>query len=158
MTDQIKQTALNLLARRDHSRTELVRKLKTKGYNSDAISDAVSELAESGYLNEHRFVERYIESRREKGFGPDRIAQELSGNKGVPQEVVANLIDFTDNAWFAAARQVWKKHFKNKLPSDFEMKVKQMNFLKYRGFTHEQIESVFEDDSCYTDDFSFDIN
>jgi regulatory protein len=57
--------------------------------------------------------------------------------------MIAKQLQITDNAWFTEARNVWQKHFKGKLPTDFESRAKQMRFLHYRGFTREQIESVF---------------
>lgn len=65
--------------------------------------------------------------------------------KGVDQETIAELIDITDNAWFIQAQSVWQKHFKGRQPTDFKSRAKHMRFLQYRGFTREQIESVFDE-------------
>ena len=35
--------------------------------------------------------------------------------------------------------KVWQKYFKN-LSNDLKLRAKQIRFLQYRGFTHEQIE------------------
>lgn len=134
--------AIRLLARRDHSQLELKQKLRTKGHTAEDIQTALTALTQSGMLNEARFIENYIHWRRTRGYGPDRIKQELQ-TRGISTEMIAEQLEITDNAWFIAIRKVWHKHFKGKLPADFRDKAKQMRFLQYRGFTQTHIESVF---------------
>lgn len=93
-------------------------------------------------MSDQRFAENYTHWRREKGYGPVRISQELKA-RGITDEMIAEQLEITDNAWFTEAYKVWKKRFKNKLPNDFKSRVKQMRFLQYRGFTQEQVDSVF---------------
>src|SRR4029077_14436536 len=102
------------------------------------------DLNRSGLLNDARFTENYIRWRRGKGFGPVRISLELQA-RGISDEVIAEQLKITDNAWFADARKLWQKHFKNQRNSDFATRAKQIRFLQYRGFTQEQINSIFKD-------------
>jgi regulatory protein len=136
-----------MLSRRDYSRHEIAQKLKTKGFETNEIQTVITQMAEEGLINEQRFTESYIHWRRQKGLGPLRIAQELQA-RGIDADMIAEQLEITDNAWFAQARKVWLKHFKGKIPSDFRLRAKQMRFLQYRGFTREQIESVFTDGNC----------
>lgn len=69
--------ALELLARREHSRAELKRKLRRREFEADVIDLALDALAESGAQSDARFVGAYIQSRVNRGFGPLRIAAEL---------------------------------------------------------------------------------
>ena len=138
MTNKTKTHALYLLSRRDHSKAELATKLKTKGHERADIEFALNELIAEGYLNESRFTENFIHWRRQKGYGPERIAMELN-SRGITDTMIAEQLNFTDNAWFIEARKVRVKHFKNQIVGDFKAKAKQMRFLQYRGFTHEQI-------------------
>lgn len=131
-----------MLARRDYSRQEIAQKLKSKAFEENEIQTVVSQMAEQGLINEQRFTENYIHWRRQKGLGPLRISQELQA-RGIDTDLIAEQLEITDNAWFAEARKVWQKHFKGKIPADFGLKAKQKRFLQYRGFTREQIESVF---------------
>ena len=142
MPNKLKQHAVNLLARRDHAKLELANKLKIKGYDHREIDNVLNELIQAGYLSESRFVENYIRWRCQKGYGPERIARELA-SRGITDTMIADLLDFTDNAWLNEALKVRKKHFKNQIVDDFTERVKQMRFLKYRGFTNEQIKYVF---------------
>jgi regulatory protein len=143
MTASIRQTALNLLARREHSASELIRKLRTKKFEMADIQTIVQTLEQEGLLSNLRFVESYIHYRRNKGLGPLRIQMELI-ERGIPEDIIEQQLNIADNAWFAEAYHVWQKRFKKQMPTDFKMRAQQMRFLQYRGFTREQIESVFE--------------
>ena len=134
---------LRLLTRRDHSQKELFTKLQSKGFEQDLIEAVVAEFHKLGYLNEERFAEHFLNFRLAKGYGPERISIELK-ERGISEAIIAKVIEMADNSWPVLAQKVWKKRFKNQYPSDFATKAKQMRFLQYRGFTHEQIESVFK--------------
>ena len=139
----IRHAALNLLACREHSELELCRKLIKKGFEEIYIRQLINDLTQENLLNQHRFVENYIHYRRRKGFGPIKIQAELF-ERGISEELIDHHLKIKDNAWFSEVRAVWQKHFKNKMPEDFKIRAKQMRFLYSRGFTIEQIESVFD--------------
>jgi regulatory protein len=103
--------------------------------------EVIDEMVQSGLISDSRFTESYIHWRRGKGLGPLRISQELQ-KRGISAEMIAKHLQITDNAWFAEVRNVWQKHFKGKLATNFKSLAQQMRFLQYRGFTREQIESV----------------
>jgi len=143
MNKEIRRTAYNLLARREHSETELLRKLKTKGFSDTDCHPVIHALIQEGLLSNHRFTENYIHYRRSKGYGPLRIRNELM-ERGIAEDLIEHHLNIADNAWFAEARKAWQKRFKNKLPSDFKSRAQHMRFLHYRGFTQEQIEQIFD--------------
>lgn len=138
----VRLTALNLLARREHSVTELTRKLNAKKYDASQIQTVIDALTQEGLLSNDRFIETFVHHRRNKGFGPLRIEAELI-ERGIPKELIEQELNITDNAWFTEAKRVWQKRFKNKIPTDFKARAQQMRFLHYRGYTHEQIEDIF---------------
>lgn len=142
MTNKIRQTALAMLARRDHSKHTLAKKLKMKGHDTNDIEPLLERFEETGLLNDSRYAENYIRYRQNKGYGPVRIKQELTA-LGLEDEVIAEHLRITDNAWLTNARNIWQKHFKGKLPTDYKDRAKQMRFLQYRGFTQEHIRSLF---------------
>lgn len=94
-----------------------------------------------GLINDSRFAENYIRSRRTKGYGPLRIHRELQA-RGIADEVIAEHLKITDNAWTMEAHSVFQKHFKASIPTDFKERAKLMRFLQYRGFTQGQISSA----------------
>lgn len=141
----IQNTALSLLARREHSRLELRQKL-TKRYESSVqvIDQVLAKLQEDGYLSDERFAEAYLRSRMAKGFGEQRVEQELK-LRGINDDLIAQSFEnlSQQGALFDdGAMRVWRKKF-DVLPSDFAQKVKQARFLRYRGFSQDQIERVF---------------
>jgi len=136
---------MNLLARREHSETELYRKLTQKGHEQESVSAVIQALLNEGLLSTSRFTECYIRARRERGYGPVRIHAELLA-RGVPEDMIEHHLNINDNAWFIAAHKVWRKRFKNTLPRDFKMRAQQARFLQYRGFTSEQIENIYQSD------------
>ena len=84
--------AVSLLSRRDHSKKELMRKLKEKGYSKGAEA-AVEKLVNSGYVDDERFCRLYAsELIRLKGYGKKRVEQELY-LKGVDREIVSGVLD-----------------------------------------------------------------
>lgn len=142
--DRIHHSALNLLTRRDHSRMELQQKLGRKNYTTEDIEPVLDRLSSAGLLDDQRFAESYLRYRRSRGFGPMRIRMELQ-TKGITESMIAEVIQMTDNAWFTDVRNVWQKQFKGRLPADNSERARQMRFLYNRGFTQEQINSVFRD-------------
>ena len=141
MQKKIRQTILYWLSRRDYSQHEIRQKLTTKGYTPEDITPVLSVFLEEGLINESRYAENLVHWRRNKGYGPLRVNQQLKA-KGIPDEIIAEHLQITDNAWATAARQIWRKHFKGKLPKEYKERAKQIRFLQYRGFTRAHIESV----------------
>ena len=136
-----------MLARRDHSQSELFRKLLDKYLDHETeIHNQLNVLADEGLLNDARFIENFIAYKRRRGLGPLRIRAELI-ERGVHEDLIEHHLDITDNAWLNDVRHVWQKRFKNNLPRDFKTRAAQMRFLQYRGFTHQQIDSLFRSET-----------
>jgi regulatory protein len=139
---QIRQAALGRLARREHSKAELQDKLTRKGFEEQVITNVLTELEQQGLLSDERFTEAYVRYRGNLGFGPRRIEQELR-ERGVPDHLIAAYLDSSDSHWLDEVRQVRQKRFGAGVPSDYKDRAKQMRYLQYRGFTHEQINGAF---------------
>ena len=56
----IRQTALDLLARREHSEIELTRKLLAKDFPLTDIQPLLTQSLNEGLLSNARFIENYI--------------------------------------------------------------------------------------------------
>jgi regulatory protein len=138
-----RDAALRLLARREHSRLELTRKLALRGFNDDVIAGAIEALAAENLQSEERFTEMFVHARRERGRGPVRIRVEL-GQRGVTESLVDTWLDFRDPVWTALARQACRKRFGEAPAADWPEKARRMRFLEARGFTTEQIRDVVE--------------
>jgi len=86
-----------------------------------------------------------VQVRRTRGFGPLRIKQELR-EKGVAGELIDRWLDLPGAEWTHDIRRVRQKKFGARLPKTFTERARQMRFLQYRGFTHDQIQRAFGGD------------
>ncbi len=132
------RAALDLLARREHSRRELERKLGARGFAEELIAPTLDALEESGELASARFTESFIRARAAKGQGPARIRAELA-ERGIDPEQVAELLQRAGIDWAAIASAVRDKRFGAQRPTDFKERARQARFLEYRGFDGGQI-------------------
>jgi regulatory protein len=123
-----------LLARREHSRRELLHKLQLRFSDIDLIEETLNKLVDAGWLNEFRFVEAYIRSRAARGFGPMRIRQELLQRGIVDELIEEKLYNLSDINWQELAEQVRVKKFGEEKPKQYSERMKQLKFLHYRGF------------------------
>lgn len=138
----LRARALRLLARREHSRLELQRKLAPHAQDPDELAGLLDDLRRRGWLSESRVVEQIIHARREK-FGSRRIRQELL-EKGVAEELVAASLPGLEDGDAEAARAVWQKKF-GKLPRSPSERARQARFLQNRGFSHETIRQMLRE-------------
>ncbi|MFK5971328.1 MAG: regulatory protein RecX [Candidatus Marithrix sp.] len=140
---QTRYTAMNYLARREHSNLELKNKLILKGFLVDVVDEVLAKLQIDKLLSDARFAESYIRSRVNKGFGPVRIRQELQ-QRGIASELVTELINSNDDFWLTNIQQAYKKRFGSTLPKNKQELAKQIRFLQAKGFTGEQIKTVIK--------------
>ena len=145
MTDEIfsliYNKALDIISRREHSEKEIREKLYKK-FNDHKVSELViTSLIDKGLVNDHRFAEMYIIARKRKGFGPKKIAYELLA-KGVSDDISSQALN-EEGGWQIAALNAFNKKYKNGIADNFKEMNKQKIFLQNRGFTFEEIDSVF---------------
>ena len=136
--------ALDLLSRREHSKREIKDKLLKRFDENDRINQVIEKLVLNNLVNNHRFAELYVISRKRKGFGPKKIAYELftkGVNESISQEIIKN-----EGQWADLAKKVFMKKFKNGPSGDLKESIKQKSFLQNRGFSFKEIESVFLND------------
>ena len=94
-----------------------------------------------GLQDDRRFVECFVQSRINQGKGPARIRADL-GQRGLEAGLVEQVLDDTEEDWFALACEVRQRKFGEALPADFKEKARQMRFLQYRGFEQAHIQSA----------------
>lgn len=143
----VRKAAYTLLARREYGRQEMVNKLLGKGFEPALVDSVVAQLVAERLLSDERFVDAYVRSRGNRGYGPRRIEAELR-ERGISDELSDERIaagpSEEESDWVARAAEVRRRKFGEELPKDFQERAKQMRYLEYRGFTHEQIYAVFK--------------
>jgi regulatory protein len=133
--------ALDLLSRREHSQKEVILKLQKKFKNSEEIYEVIEKLVANNIINDTRFTEHYINSRKRRGFGSKKISYELL-SKGINESIIDSTLSNMDD-WKELAKKEFNKKYKDGPSDDFKIRSKQKNFLLNRGFSFEEIESVF---------------
>ena len=138
---EARKKAMDLLARREHARGELERKLAAAGFDADIAADVLQRLAEEGLQSDRRFVEAFVQSRINQGKGPVRIRLDL-GQRGIDAAAIEIALEDACPDWHQLAREIREKKFGRALPADFKEKARQMRFLQYRGFEQDHIQSA----------------
>jgi regulatory protein len=134
----VRRAAMDLLARREHGRVELARKLHQRGASPELIDNALDRLAEEGLLSESRYLESFIASRARAGFGPLRIREELA-QRGLARPQIEAALDQAGVDWNAQMRDLWGRRFGGERPRDAREQGRQGRFLAYRGYPLEAI-------------------
>lgn len=134
----VRRAAMDLLARREHGRAELTRKLRKRGAPQELIEVALQRLSEEGLLSEARYLESFIVSRARAGYGPQRIREEL-GQRGLERSDIDQALRDSAINWFESLRETWQRKFAGQLPMDARERAKQGRFLAYRGYSLDMI-------------------
>ena len=130
----LRERALRLLARREHSRAELVRKLEHAGFARDDIAPLLDAFEAQNWLSDRRFAESYVADHRARA-GSVKLAYDLR-QRGVPDSIIETVLSDNRDSELDRAREVWKKKF-GAPPADAVGKARQMRFMLSRGFTPE---------------------
>ena len=141
LISNIYNKALDIISRREHSAKEVTSKLLKKFNEPDLIAATLSRLKDNNLVNDERYAEMYTQIRKRKGFGPKRIKYELS-SKGIDDSLSSAIIE-DEGGWQEAAKNAFKKKFKNGIALEYKDKAKKKIFLQNRGFTFQEIDSVF---------------
>lgn len=126
----LRERALSLLARREHSAAELARKLAPHG-EEEEIAALLERLREENLLSHARFAEALAHSRRGR-HGSVRLKAELR-EKGVEEALIGQVVADARSHDLEAARALWRKKFGEPAP-DAAGRAKQIRFLLGRGF------------------------
>ena len=137
----LKGRALRLLSQREHSRTELERKLAQHEEVPGELAKALDDLQARDFINDGRAVDSLV-NRRASKLGSARIKQELA-LKGLSGEAVAEALAGLKGSELSRAQEVWRKKF-GSLPTDPQIRAKHMRFLLTRGFSAEVVRLVVQ--------------
>lgn len=127
---------------------------------TEKIEIEVAKLTSDGLQSDERLAEAFIRSRANRGQGPVKIKAELR-QKGIPDQIMSQAMEQTEQDWFALAKEVADKKFRRwtthsesedesaleeNAPPKLEAKerAKRSRFLQQRGFTFDHI-SALED-------------
>lgn len=135
----LRARALSYLARREHSRLELRRKLAPHAESPEQLDALLDTLESQGLLSVERFAASVVH-RRAGRFGTARIRQELRQHE-MPDELVSEHLAELDRSEYARAREVWERRF-GRPPVDAAERLRQARFLAARGFRGDVVRRV----------------
>ena len=138
----IRLKIMDFLSRREHSAKEIFQKLSYRVESQDMLLQVIDDLVEDGLLSDERFAESYFHSRKNRGFGPLRIKNELS-QRGIKESIFDSIQKDTD--WTACALKVLKKKTNGKDLMDTKEILKLKKFLNYRGYEFQDIDKAFSE-------------
>ena len=135
----LRERALRLLARREHSRAELARKLAAHAQARDDLEVLLEDLSRRMLLSDERYAESRAHALSRK-YGAARIAHELRA-KGLDKELADRASKPARVTEVERARDVWRRKFRV-APKTREERARQMRFLQSRGFSFDAIRAV----------------
>lgn len=144
-----RRTALDYIAHRARTETEVRRRLARKGFSEGATEGAVARMEELGYLDDAAYARAYVSERLSgRGHGPERLRADLRRRGVAPRYIEAALEDLVEpddlreNA-LRHGRQRWERLASE--PDPFRRKKKLSDFLARRGYGYDLIREVVEE-------------
>ena len=137
----LRERALAMLARREHTRAELTRKLSPHCEAPEQLEQLLDALVARGWLSEARFAESRANALARK-FGSRKIEYDLK-SRGVSDEVIERTLAQTQAQELENCRAAWQRKF-GVLPRDASERGRQMRFLAGRGFSADVVRQVLK--------------
>ncbi len=137
----LRRAAMDLLARREHTRKELYGKLRNRAELVEDLDAVLSRLEEDRLLSDERFAESFVRSRVNRGYGSVRIRQELQ-QKGLDRERIALAMEELEVDWAEMACESRFRKYGEGAPVDNRDRARQMRYLQYRGFDMAAIQTA----------------
>jgi len=133
--------ALAMLARREHTRAEMTRKLSPHCESPEQIEQLLDALVARGWLSEARFAESRANALARK-FGSRKIEHDLR-SRGVSAEVVEQTVERSLAQELENCRAAWQRKF-GVLPQNAAERGRQTRFLAGRGFSADAVRQVLK--------------
>ena len=130
---ELKSRALRHLVRREHSRSELARKLAPHAQSAEALAALLDELLSRRQLSDERYAEERVRVLSRK-YGPAKIRHDLMA-KGISSDIVEAI---SSDGELERARAIFTRKYREPAATP-EERAKRARFLQGRGFSTEVI-------------------
>lgn len=108
-----------------------------KGYPESLVDEVVAEAMREGLQSDARFAEVFVRGRVGKGYGVNRIRQELR-QRGIEDEAELKAMD-----WQGLIARAYAKKYGETLPESLPERAARERFLLQRGFGRDDIRQLF---------------
>ncbi len=131
--------ALDYLSRRPRSKWEVEQYLLRKGHNDNTVSITLSRLSDIGYIDDLKFAESWVRSRRAlKHVSKRKLIDELK-QKHVSKVNISKVLDNDETDEQEVIRQIIQK---KKQQTRYQDQVKLKAYLVRQGFSYDDINVV----------------
>lgn len=137
----LRAKAIQALARREHSRYELEKKLLPLAQSSEQLEQVLDQLAHENLLSDQRYAQSVSRVRGGR-YGAARVALELRA-KGVDDAVISAAAQALHETELTRAHAVWQKKF-GVIPATLNDRARQQRFLMQRGFSAQVIARILK--------------
>ncbi|MFD0698308.1 regulatory protein RecX [Paenibacillus sp. GCM10027628] len=145
--------ALRMIGRRQHSSSEVKRKLKEHGFEPPIIQWTCDTLEQQKYINDEEFAKMWTEHRiYSQRKGRNLVRQELQ-QKGIHKELVQGAMQTIDpDEELQGALKVARTKWKQTSGETIDKKRKTAAFLMRRGYTGSVVSKVLKELNEGSDD------
>jgi len=137
---ELKARALRHLARREHSRDELARKLSPHAESPEILEGLLRELESKKQLSNERFAEVRAHWMARK-YGAAKIRQDLK-SKGISDDISERVA--SEQGDIPTAKAILERKYRC-VATTREERARRSRFLQSRGFSYETIRAVIAD-------------
>ena len=146
---QAKDQAMRYLTRRSHSRTELIRKMREKGYRLKIINKALDELQTVDLVNDENFTRQFIQNEIQLRPVSRRLLIQKLLQRGISKELYDPLLEelFSESLEQEMLQTLTRKFLRTHTKDTGQKKrEKLLRFLQGKGFSWEQIRQVVDNE------------
>lgn len=139
----VRAAAMDLLARREHSRRELRQKLQKRFKDPELVEAQLDRLAEERLQSDSRYAASFLRQCLSRGHGPVRIRHEMR-QKGIIESEIDIAMSEEAPDWFTLAEAAYRRKFGLAPPTDIKEKAKRSRFMQYRGFVLDHYQHLLQ--------------
>jgi regulatory protein len=137
-----RESALTFLASRPRSKSEVVQRLRKRGYPEPAIDAALERLEQAGFLDDRAFAEYWVRNREQfRPRGRYALRQELR-QKGLDSDVIEAALEDLDESE-SAYRAAMQRAARWEGLDETSAYRKCSGYLQRRGFAYQVIQEVW---------------
>ena len=131
--------ASRLLGNREYAEKSLFEKLVKKGFSPSVAQSTIDFLKNNNWLSDARFCQSFIRGKISRGQGLVRVVYELKQH-GVQTSLIDSILDEMAICWQTVCDGVIDKKLRASVViNDWQGRQKIERFLRYRGFSNEEI-------------------
>ena len=141
---EVREGAVRLLARREHSAEELAAKLIRRGWPEALVWEVVGALADAGLQSDRRFAEAFARQRAERFYGPMRIDAELR-QRGIDRALIEEAVDALDVDFTESAERFYRRRYADDSETlTYPERARRAQAMARRGFGPEHFRDLLE--------------